>query len=215
MVREIQHSKLRGNVPDGAGYKELMSELSPFRRVGEQLSFFRFCMVMVSFTPLFVLIAIRGNDVVADKWTWMVCSSLIVTPMLLVAWRIRLVWRFGTKTEMVIGIAEDSRSHVLGYLFATMLPFYRSSIDQWRDLIALTVALAFILLLFWYLRWHYVNWLLLVLGYHVYTVTPSEDPGYLGRRTPFVLITRRVRPLAGERFYAKRISDTVYWETGV
>ena len=217
MVREVQRGVLRRLDSSGTGFLALLSELAPFRRVGEQLRFFRFCMVMVSFAPLFLLVAIRGDapDPVGDGWMWLVCSLLIVTPSVFLLWRVWLVWRSNASDEIVVGEAEDSRSHVLGYLFATMLPFYRSSIDQWRDLIALSVALSFILLLFWYLRWHYVNWLLLVLGYRVYTVTPPMDPGRLGRRTPWVVITRRVRPLAGERFYAKRVSDTVYWETGV
>lgn len=215
MVREVWRVGLRRRDSDGNGYKALLYELSPFRRVGEQLRVLRLCMVLVSFAPLFLLIAVRGNGVVADAWTWLVCSLLIVIPSSLLALRMLLVWRTGANDEIVVGEAEDSRSHVLGYLFATMLPFYRSSIDQWRDLIALAVALGFILLLFWCLRWHCVNWLLLVLGYRVYTITAPGDPGRLGRRTPLVLITRRVRPLAGERFYAKRVSDTVYWETGV
>ena len=174
----------------------------------------RLCMVAVSFAPLFLLIAIRGNGVVGDVWTWLFCLSLIVVPGSLVVARIVFVWRKGTTAEIAIGQAEDSRSHVLGYLFATMLPFYRSLIEGWRDLLALAVALGFILFLFWCLRWHYVNWLLLLAGYRVYTVTPREDPARLGRRTPLVLITRRRRPLPEERVRAKRVSDTVYWETG-
>ena len=215
MVREIHRGVLRRRDSVGTGFLALLSELSPFRRVGEQLRVLRLCMVMVSFAPLFLLVAIRGNNVAADKWMWLICSLLIVIPSAFLVWRMLLVWRSDTSDEIVVGEAEDSRSHVLGYLFATMLPFYRSSIDQWRDLIALAVALSFILLLFWCLRWHYVNWLLLVLGYRVYTVTPPDDPGRLGRRTPLVVITRRARPLAGDRFRAKRVSDTVYWETGV
>ena len=90
----------------------------------------------MSFTPLFLLIAIRGNDVVEDEWTWLVCSLMMVIPASFLTWRMVLVWRSDANDEIVVGEIEDSRSHVLGYLFATMLPFYRSSIDQWRDLIA-------------------------------------------------------------------------------
>ena len=200
---------------DAQPQRSLWAELSPFRRGGEQFGLLRLCMVAVSFAPLFLLIAIRGNDVIGDVWTWSVCISLIVAPGSLVVWRIVLVWRKDTTDVIAIGQAEDGRSHVLGYLFATMLPFYRSPIEGWRDLLALAVALGFILFLFWCLRWHYVNWVLLLAGYRVYTVTPLEDPARLGRRTPLVLITRRRRPLSEERIRAKRVSDTVYWETGI
>ena len=214
VAREIHQDNLRPCEDNGARLKALLFEISPFRRVGEQLRLLRFCMVMVSFAPLFLLVAIRGNDVVPDRWTWTVCALLIALPLAFLLARMWLVWASDARTEIVVGDAEDSRSHVLGYLFATMLPFYRSSIDEWRDLTALVVALGFILLLFWCLQWHYVNWLLLVLGYRVYTITPPPDPGGLGRRTPWVLITRRVRPLAGDRISAKRVSNTVFWETG-
>ena len=214
MAREARQDSLHRRESNSARFTALLSELSPFRRVGEQLRLLRLCMVMVSFAPLFLLVAIRGNEVVDDRWTWLACSLLISIPLALSLIRMTLVWRNDATEKIVVGEAEDSRSHVLGYLFATMLPFYRSSIDQWRDLIALAIALGFILLLFWCLRWHYVNWLLLALGYRVYTVTPPKDPDGLGRRTPWVVITRRTRPLAGERFYAKRVSDTVCWETG-
>ena len=193
----------------------LWSEISPFRRGGEQFGLLRFCMVTVSFAPLFLLIAIRGNDVVGDVWMWSACLLLIFLPGFLVVRRIVFVWRKGTTEVIAIGQAEDGRSHVLGYLFATMLPFYRSSIEEWRDLLALAVALGFILFLFWCLRWHYVNWVLLLAGYRVYTVTPIEDPARLGRRTPLVLVTRRRRPLSEESVRARRVSDTVYWETGI
>ena len=174
----------------------------------------RFGMVVLSFAPLFVLIAIRGSDVVADVWMCLICLSLIFVPALLVGRRIVFVWRYVNAVMIVVGQAEDSRSHVLSYLFATMLPFYRSSIDEWRELALLAFALGCILVLFWCLRWHYANWLLLVAGYRVYTVTPSVDPAGLGRRTPLVLITRRRRPLSEQRIWAKRVTDTVYWETG-
>ena len=215
MVREVLHRNASSRPSRSSRCKGLLLELSPFNRVGEQLRFLRLCMVLVSFAPLFLLMAIRGNSVLSDTWTWLGCSLFIAFPLSFLMLRIFFVWRADANDEIIVGSAEDSRSHVLGYLFATMLPFYRSSIDQWRDLLALAVALAFILLVFWCLRWHYVNWLLLVLGYHVYTVIPPEDTGHLGRRTPLVVITRRARPVVGERFYAKRVSDTVYWETGV
>lgn len=125
------------------------------------------------------------------------CVSLFVLPALFLGWRILYVWRNAVVEEIGVGEVEDSRSHVLGYLFATMLPFYRSSIEQWRDLAALVVALGFIILVFWCLRWHYVNWMLLLTGYRIYNVTMPESSTRLGRRTPVVLITKRVRPSPG------------------
>ena len=169
-------------------------------------------MVLVSFAPLFLLMAIRGNSVVGDGWMWVGCVSLFVLPAFFLGWRILYVWRNAVVEEIGVGEVDDSRPHVLVYLFATMLPFYRSLIEQWRDLAALVVALGFIILVFWCLRWHYANWMLLLTGYRVYNVTMPESSARLGRRTPVVLITKRVRHSPGGRVRAKRVSDTVYWE---
>ena len=54
---------------DAQPQRSLWAELSPFRRGGEQFGLLRLCMVTVSFAPLFLLIAIRGNDVIGDVWT--------------------------------------------------------------------------------------------------------------------------------------------------
>lgn len=214
MAREVGKGSLQRSGAKDTGLRALWAEITPFRRDGEQLRFVRFCMVLVSFAPLFLLMAIRGNSVVGDWWMWGGCISLFALPALFLGWRILLVWRNAVVDEIGIGEVADSQSHVLGYLFATMLPFYRSSIEQWRDLAALAVALVFIVLVFWCLRWHYVNWMLLLTGYRVYNVTMPEASAHSGRRTPVVLITKGVRPLAGSHVRAKRVSDTVYWETG-
>lgn len=214
MACEAGHDGLQRSAPEDARRPSLWDEISPFGRGRERLGFFRLCMVVVSFAPLFLLIAVRGNDVVGEIRMWLGCLSLVFVPMVVVVARIVIVWRTAGSESIVVGQADDSRPQVLSYLFATMLPFYRSSVEGWRDLAALAVALVVILWLFWSLRWHYVNWMLLLAGYRVYTVTPPGDPVGWGRRTLLVLITRRGRPLSGERVLAKRVSDTVYWETG-
>ena len=46
MVREVQRGVLRRRDSNVIGFLSLVSELSPFGRVGEQLRFLRLCMVM-------------------------------------------------------------------------------------------------------------------------------------------------------------------------
>ena len=110
-------------------------------------------------------------------WTMFGCGRrvafLIVMPLTLLAARIWCVWRSPASEQVPAGSVEDHRAHILAYLFATLLPFYRSSLETWRDLIAIALALALIVFLFWYLRLHYVNFILAVFHYHIYTVYPA------------------------------------------
>ncbi len=150
---------------------------------------------------------------VPEIWTWGVCASLIVVPLTFLILRVVVVWNSEGTGQVEVGTVEDNRTHLLAYLFATMLPFYRSSLDTWRDLAAIGIALAFIVFLFWYLRLHYVNFLLALFHYRVYTVFPPDGTEGFHRRTPLVLITRRNFLSRGELLTARRLSDTVYWET--
>ena len=171
-------------------------------------------MVLVSFSPLFFLLAIRGNKVIPEVFTWAVCLTLIILPLFLLVLRVSVVWRSEARETLQVGTVEDNQTHLLAYLFATMLPFYRSSLESWRDLAAIGVALAFIVFVFWYLRLHYINFLLAAFHYRVYTVYPPEvGVSKFGRHTAFVIITRRNFLPKNELIFARRLSDSVYWET--
>ena len=214
MERGVGGADFRQREPTDRGNRGLLSELMAGLRPGEQLKFLRLCMVLVSFAPLFLLIAIRGNDVVDDIWMWLACAALIVFPLAFLILRVLSIWGTEGYDAIDVGSVEDHRAQILAYLFATMLPFYRSSLESWRDMIAIGLALVLIVFLFWYLRLHYVNLLLAAFNYRVYTIFPSERGNRFSRRTPLVLITRRSHLTVGEQLRAKRLSDNVYWETG-
>ena len=110
------------------------------------------------------------------------------------------------------GSTEDHRSHILIYLFATLLPFYREEIGSIRDLLAMCAALGLIIFLFWRLNLHYLNLFFAITGYQVFTVSPpkKENP-YTGQES-FVLITRRKQLREGKKLVAFRLSDTVFLE---
>ena len=167
--------------------------------------------MLVGFTPLFVLLAIRGSSVVSDQYVWATIGALILAPSLVFVWRFFVVWHDPTTDFITVGAAEDGKPHLLTYLFATLLPFYRSSFDTWRDLLALGLALLLIVFLFWYLRLHYVNYLLALFRYHVNTVSPKANTRFERRRS-LVLVTRRTYLREDDQIQARRLSDTVYWE---
>lgn len=172
----------------------------------------RLLMVLSSISPLFILWAIRGNSPISDHWFIMLCALMVVVPNIFLWLRIYTAKKQADKRELVVGTADDHRDHILVYLFAMLLPFYSQDISSWRDLGATVAALALIIFLFWYLDLHYMNLLFAVFGYRVFTVYPPVDGNPFTGKARYVLITRRVRLVSGERIIAFRLSDTVYLE---
>ena len=169
-------------------------------------------MVLSSLAPLFVLMAIRGNSLIPEVYFGATCLGFAVLPSLFLWCRVRTAIRDDDVQALRTGPTEDHRSHVLVYLFATLLPFYREEISSCRDLLAMCVALGLIVFLFWRLNLHYMNLFFAAAGYQVYTVSPPDDGNPHTRRERFVLITRRAQLEEAQRVHAYRLSDSVYLE---
>ncbi len=180
------------------------------RREGLELA--RLLMVLSSLSPLFILWAVRGNDLIPDVYFIGACVLMALAPTAFLYWRIRVAQRENDKRELTIGASEDQRSHVLVYLFATLLPFYRQEFPTYRDLVAMILALAFIVFLFWRLNLHYMNVCFAIFGYRVFTVSPPRDENPNTGREPFILITCRRSLLPDDHLVAYRLSDSVYME---
>lgn len=178
----------------------------------EGLRVARLMMVLSSISPLFLLWAIRGSKLLPDRCLFILCAAMVILPNLFLWVRIRSARKFNVTRELVIGSAEDHRDHLLVYLFAMLLPFYPIDTGTWRDLAALIAALGFVVFLFWHLNLHYMNLILAVRGYRVFTISPPKDDNPLSGRTTQVLITPRSDLLPGEHVVAYRLSDTVYFE---
>ena len=116
------------------------------------------------------------------------------------------------KREIVVGSVDDHRAHVLVYLFAILLPFYREELATCRDLLSMMLALAFIVFLFLHLNLHYLNVLFALFGYRTFMVSSPMDQNPHTGREPVVLITYRRYLDSPNKLNAYRISDTVYLE---
>lgn len=173
----------------------------------------RLLMVLSGFAPLFLLMAIQGNSLFPEKYFLLTCFALAILPTLFLCWRLCVVRKTDDTRHLVVGRIEDHRSHILVYLFATLLPFYREDIGTCRDLAAMLAALAFVVFLFWRLNLHYINVYFAFRGYQIYTISsPSGTDRRNGGLGDFVLITRRRRLEQHEHITAFRLSDTVYFE---
>jgi small-conductance mechanosensitive channel len=178
----------------------------------EGLKVARILLVLSSVSPLFILWAIRGTNLIQDKYFLSACALLVVFPNLFLWWRISTAKRLKEKRELVVGSADDHRDHLLVYLFAMLLLFYANTLATWHALAAAMVALSFIVFLFWHLNLHYMNIVFAIFGFRLFTLHPAADGNPLTGRLSYAFITRRVNLPPGERITAYRISDTVYFE---
>lgn len=179
----------------------------------EGLKLARLLMVLSSLSPLFVFWAIRGNSLIHDLYFVPVCLGFAVFPNVFLYMRICKAKKERDRRQLKIGKVEDHRNHVLVYLFAMMLPFFQVGNNTYREIVAFTTALVFIVFLFWRLNLHYMNIYFAFRGYQVYSVsTPSDGNVHSGRETT-VLITYRRYLTPGMELHAYRLSNSVYLES--
>ena len=80
------------------------------------------------------------------------------------------------------------------------------------NLAAILGALVLIIFVFWHLNLHYVNVLLAVFGWRIFTVLPSQQSSPYANPIPFIIITRRQWLVPGSTVRGYRLSDTLYWD---
>jgi len=184
----------------------------PDRQHHEGMKTARLLMVLSSISPLFILWAIRGNDLIPDRYFLTFCTLMVVVPNAFLWLRVRTTKKLQERREISVGQADDHREHLLVYLFAMLLPLYAANLNTWRELGAALAAFGFIVFLFWHLNLHYMNLVFAAAGYRVFTIYPPADNNPLSVKASVVLITRRVTIVTGEQLTVYRLSDTVYLE---
>lgn len=162
-------------------------------RPSDGLALIRLVLVISSLSPVFVLWAIRGVNVMRDLYWIPLCLTLFLVPNLLLWLFVRRARVVGNKKTVNLHTPEDHRDSLLTYLFAMLLPLYDANLDGWRDMVALLTAFAFVCFIFWHMRLHYMNIFFAVLGYRIFTA--NAENGTTGTdqlaRTPYVIITKR------------------------
>ncbi len=178
----------------------------------EGLGCARFVMVLCSFSPLFILWAIRGTKLIPDCYFIAGCIAFAVLPNIFLWWRIKTAKRLKELRELVIGSADDHRDHLVVYLFVMLLPLYPIDLSNLRELTAALAALAFVAFVFWHLNLHYMNVVFAALGYRVFSISPPKDDNPLSGKIPFG--SHQPALFSGWRASKRLIalSDTVYFE---
>lgn len=170
-------------------------------------------MVVASFSPLFLLWAIRGTVLFEHGvFAAVLCLFGILLPNLFIYYRIRRARKNRDLYPLSVGMSEDGRDQILVYLIAILLPVYALGIDDFWNLIATFVALLIILVIFWLMNLQYLNLFFSFFGYRIFMLYPTDRADVIEGYDTLVLITRRSRVKAGECITALRISDTIYLE---
>ena len=177
----------------------------------ESLKIFRLIMVISSLSPLFILWAIQGIELIPHIYTIVFCLLIVIGPYVLINQRKRWAKKHQVTRSFVVGKYEDHRSHLLAYLLSILLPFYRQEITEIPDLLAVIVALLFIIFIFWHLNLHYMNLMFAIRGYRTYTIHQMTSDNYYS--DPIILlISRRKFFDSREQIEALRLSHSVYLE---
>jgi len=140
------------------------------RKIDEGLELTRFILVWSSLSPVFALWAIRGVDVIKDKYWIPICVALFLLPTLILWWILRRARKTENTKTIHISSAKDQREHLLTYLFAMLIPLFDANTDGMRDLSAVSLTFIFVMFLFWHMRLHYMNLFFAIWGYRIFTV---------------------------------------------
>jgi hypothetical protein len=186
------------------GASPQMPNVEPPRSEG--LPVVRLAMILSSFSPVFLLWAIRGICSIPDRLLIPILVSLIVIPNTLLVWRLSRAKKSNDCRTILIGEASDPRDHLLVYLFAMLIPLYAANLGSTREATATCVAMVFVVFLFWHLNLHYMNVVFAILGYRVFTVHGAEGVQLA------VLLSKRRALTAGKQILAYRLSNSVYIE---
>jgi hypothetical protein len=178
----------------------------------EGLQFTRLMMILSSFSPLFILWAIRGTSLIPNVYFILSCSALVIIPNIFLWLRISTSRKLKVKRVLNVGMAEDHRDHLLIYLFAVLLPLYVVDLNEWREFAAASAALIFIIFLFWHLNLHYMNLVFAVLGYRVFILSPKEEKNQFSGKEVLILISRQTNIPKDAKVEVYRLSNTVYFE---
>ena len=179
----------------------------------EGLRIARLLMVLSSFSPLFILWALRGTGAVADPVLIPLCIALVVLPNAVLWLRIMIARKRDDTSSLVPSKVSDQKEHIIVYLFAMLVPLYDANIGTLRDFAAVGVAFAFIVFVFWKLNLHYVNLIFALFGYNVFTLTVLRSSGQgQPHEATVVVLSRKGMLLADCQINAYRISDSVYLE---
>jgi hypothetical protein len=159
-----------------------------------------------AYSPVFLLLGLRAYDracaIVILSLILLGLAAAGIVVFLLVAHR-------SQKQRMTVVTVEQRDGDLAGFLVAYLLPFVGVLASDWRDVLAISLFICFIGLVYVNSRMVYVNPLLALFGYHLILIRATTDPE--GRPaealSPQFLVTKRAWLRPGDTFTARPITD--------
>nr|AKN40977.1 hypothetical protein [Enterovibrio norvegicus] len=105
-------------------------------------------MVLGSLAPFFLLIGIKGSDLVSDTILWSICLMLVSFPNLFLLLRIYSSKKHKDKKAFKVVSVSDNREHLLVYLFFVLVPLFQANMNVERELIMIIFVSFFVVFLF-------------------------------------------------------------------
>lgn len=182
-------------------------------KIKEGLGGVRFLLVWSSLSPVFLLWAIRGVEKIPDKIWVPGCVAIFLLPTILLWLFFRRAKRQENDKTITVHSAKDQREHLLTYLFAMLIPLFDANLGGYRDLIAIFVALLFVLFLFWHMRLHYMNLFFAMCGYRIFTVEAVSGTEPAERDSPrlvtYAVLSKRHNLASGKPLKGWRLGGNV------
>ncbi|MCF3628489.1 hypothetical protein RJ527_10450 [Thalassospiraceae bacterium LMO-SO8] len=182
-------------------------------KIQEGLGSVRFLLVWSSLSPVFLLWAIRGVEKVPDIIWIPACVMLFLLPTILLWMFFRRAKRQENYKTITIHSSKDQREHLLTYLFAMLIPLFDANLGGYRDLVAIFVALLFVLFLFWHMRLHYMNLFFAMYGYRIFTVEAVSGTNLADGDNPrfatYAILSKRHNLDAGKPLKGWRLGGNV------
>ncbi len=171
----------------------------------EGLPLVKFMMLLSSMAPLFLLVGIKGMDnIVSDKHLWIAVSLLLIVPFLVLKLRIYFAKKSNDTFVLDISETKNNKEYLFTYLFTVLLPLYSVTIENNREFGAIIFAICFVIFVLWNMNLHFVNILLALQGYRVFTIESSDSA--------ILLTTRTTLPKNIKELKVHRLSNTVFIE---
>jgi predicted small integral membrane protein len=173
-------------------------------------------MVVASLSPLFILWAIRGAPGVPDKWWIPFCLLCVIVPNIVLFSRWRIAQSKNDHRVILVRSATDRSEHLLVYLFAMLIPLFGVELGGLRSVIAIFVAVIFVVFVFWHMNLHYMNILFAAFGYHVFTIeaATSSSSDINAPTHNLILLSKRDTIKPSVQLDTVRLSDTVLVDKG-
>ncbi len=173
----------------------------------------RIWMVIGCLSPVFLVWAIRGNNLLSDGVLWTMAGIAILGPALALGRRFNQVRKSdfgGNLQKLTVRRLTDRREHLLSYLFPVLLSFWAIDFTDRRELYAFAVVMLFTGIAFWHLQLIYVNLWQALFGYR--SVQVELQGAQQCSLRPIILLTKNHRLTEGQDVNAWRLTNNLYLE---